>query len=93
MMKTNNIVAFAFSQAIRRRYLQVLLFTSVCLLAGCGSVYEFKGTVYDPAEGAPEIAGFIGEQEPFLLSDLNGKTRILFFQLRQKSGTKNDHKG
>lgn len=79
MTKISNLLSLVLSQVLERRYLQILLFAFSCLLAGCSTPYEFKGTAYDPAESAPEIAGLIGEQEPFLLSDLNGKTRILFF--------------
>ena len=63
------------------RYLlfSVCLLSFLLLLSACGGSYEFKGTLYDPVEAAPEIVGTIGEGQEFLLSSLQGKVVVIFF--------------
>ncbi|MBW7881597.1 MAG: SCO family protein [Caldilineaceae bacterium] len=49
------------------------------LLAGCGQPYKLRGTPYNPVIPAPEIEGTNLDGQPFRLSTLSGKVKVLFF--------------
>jgi protein SCO1 len=62
-----------------RGMLLILILTSILVLGGCGSPYEFRGTLYDPAAPAAEITGTNWDGNAFQLSDLRGRVALLFF--------------
>jgi protein SCO1 len=48
-------------------------------LLGCQAAPSFHGQVVEPAVAAPELAGTNWDGQPFKLSELQGKVRIVFF--------------
>ncbi len=65
---------------MRQRTLPAILVgrRRVLLLGGCAE-YQWKGTLYEPANAAPEIDGVNWDGSSFKLSQLKGKPVLLFF--------------
>jgi protein SCO1 len=57
----------------------VILGCTLWGLAGCGQSYAFHGTLYDPPQPAPPLAGTNWDGSPFHLADQEGKVAVIFF--------------
>lgn len=64
------------ARAWRQTVLGLLL---VLLITGCARPYEFRGSFYDPAKPAAEIAGPNWDGATFHLSEQRGKIVLIFF--------------
>jgi protein SCO1 len=67
------------SLSMRKRTLPVILVVAAVLLLGGCAQYQWKGTLYEPANAAPEIDGVNWDGSSFKLSELKGKPVLLFF--------------
>jgi len=55
------------------------LAATIVLCVGCARPYAWRGTPYEPAQQAAEIAGTNWDGSAFRLSDQRGKAALLFF--------------
>lgn len=64
---------------MRYRTLGSLLLLLTFLLAGCGQKHEYRGTLLDPANPAPDFTLQDQKGQPFQISAQRGSVLLLFF--------------
>lgn len=64
---------------MHKRVKLLIRFAAVALLLTACAQYQWKGTLYEPANPAPEINGVNWDGSNFSLSRLKGKPVLLFF--------------
>ncbi len=63
---------------MQRWFLRLLIAFSALILSGCGG-YEFRGTVLEPPNPAPDVPLTDQFGQPFHLADHRGKVVLMFF--------------